>query len=124
MFSTLWESHQSYSSAECAGWCYVIPMHITECCGKNACRSCITKVAEDGGSCPIPGCGSQTVKINFNRGLRSNILESSVYCQSKGAGCGWVGKLDELSTHLKECPFMEEECQYHCGVHVHQTSNK
>ena len=87
-------------------------------------RSCITKVAEDGGSCPIPGCGSQTVKINFNRGLRSNILESSVYCQSKGAGCGWVGKLDELSTHLKECPFMEEECQYHCGVHVHQTSNK
>ena len=98
--------------------------HITECCGKNACRSCITKVAEDGGSCPIPGCGSQTVKINFNRGLRSDILESSVYCQSKGAGCGWVGKLDELSTHLKECPFVEEECQYHCGVYIQRQTSK
>ena len=52
--------------------------HITECCGKNACHSCITKVAEDGGACPIPGCGCQNVKTNFNRGLRSDILESHV----------------------------------------------
>ena len=93
--------------------------HITECCGKNACHSCITKVAEDGGACPIPGCGCQNVKINFNRGLRSDILESIVYCQSKETGCEWVGKLDELSKHLKkECLFVKEECQYHCGVQI------
>ena len=93
--------------------------YITECCGKNACHSCITKVAEDGGACPIPGCGCQNVKINFNRGLRSDILESSVYCQSKEAGCEWVGKLDELTKHLeKECLFVEEECQYHCGEQI------
>ena len=93
--------------------------HITECCGKNACHSCITKVAEDGGACPIPGCGCQNVKINFNRGLRSDILESHVYCQSKETGCEWVGKLDELSEHLKkECLFVEEECQYHCGKRI------
>jgi hypothetical protein len=92
---------------------------ITECCGKNACHSCIIKVAEEGGPCPIPGCGCQKVKINFNRGLRSDILESAVYCQSKEAGCEWVGKLDELTKHLKEvCPFVEEECQYLCGVRI------
>ena len=90
--------------------------HITECCGKNACHSCITEVAEKGGPCPIPGCGCKKVKINFNRGLRSDILESGVYCQSKEAGCEWVGKLDELTKHLKEeCPFVKVECQYHCG---------
>ena len=92
--------------------------HITECCGKNACHSCIAKVAENGGPCPIPGCGCQKVRINFNRGLRSDILESSVYCQSKEAGCEWMGKLDELSKHLKKCSFVEEECQYHCGVQI------
>ena len=99
--------------------------HITECCGKNACRSCITKVTEDGGPCPIPGCGCQKVKVNFNRGLRSDILESSVYCQSKEVGCEWMGKLDELSKHLKEkCPFVEEECQYHCGVKIQRKAVK
>ena len=93
--------------------------HITECCGKNACHSCIARVAEHGGPCPIPGCGCQQVKINFNRGLRSDILESRVYCQLKEAGCEWVGKLDELRRHLKEkCPFVEEECQYRCGVKI------
>ena len=93
--------------------------HITECCGKNACHSCITRVAEDGGPCPIPGCGCKKVKINFNRGLRSDILESSVYCQSKETGCEWVGKLDELNRHLREeCLFVEVECQYHCGVQI------
>ena len=93
--------------------------HITECCGKNACHSCITKVAEEGGPCPIPGCGCKKVKINFNRGLRSDILESGVYCQSKEAGCEWVEKLDDLTKHLKEeCPFAEEECQYHCGMRM------
>ena len=39
---------------------------------------------------------------HLNRELRSTILGSAVYCQSKEAGCEWVGKLDELSMHLKE----------------------
>ena len=91
--------------------------HITECCGENACHHCIVKVAENDGPCPIPGCRSKNVKINLNRDLRSIILESDVYCQSKEAGCEWVGNLDKLSKHLKEeCPFVEEECQQNCGV--------
>ena len=93
--------------------------HITKCCGENACHLCIVKAAENGGPCPIPGCRSKSVKINLNRDLRSIILESGVYCQSKEAGCEWVGKLDELTKHLKkECPFVEEECQYHCGMRM------
>ena len=93
--------------------------HITKCCGQNACHFCIVKAAENGGPCPIPGCRSKSVKINLNRDLRSIILESCVYCQSKEAGCEWVGKLDELTKHLKEeCPFIEVECQYHYGMRM------
>ena len=92
--------------------------HITDCCGENACHLCIVKAAENGGPCPIPGCRSKRVKINLNRDLRSIILESDVYCQSKEAGCEWVGKLDELNKHLKECLFVEEECQRHCGIQI------
>ena len=88
--------------------------HITECCGENACHICIVKAGDNGGPCPISGCRSKSVKINLNRDVRSIILESDVYCQSKEAGCEWAGKLDELSKHLKEYPFIEEECQYHC----------
>ena len=97
---------------------------ITECCGKNACHSCIVKVAENGGPCPILGCGEKNVKINFNRSLCSDILESKVYCQSKEEGCGWVGKLDELRKHTKECFFVEEECQHRCGAHIQRQNMK
>ena len=98
--------------------------HITKCCGENACHLCIVKTAENGGPCPIPGCRSKRVKINLNRDLRSVILESGVYCQSKEAGCEWVGKLDELTKHLKECPFVEEECPHNCGIHIQRQSIK
>ena len=93
--------------------------HLTECCGENACHLCIVNEAENGRPCPIPGCRNKRVKINLNRDLRSIILESDVYCQSKEAGCGWMGKLDELDKHFKnECPYAEEECQHHCGVSI------
>ena len=98
--------------------------HITKCCGENACHLCIVKAAENGGPCPIPGCRSKSVKINLNRDLQSIILESGVYCQSKEAGCEWVGKLDELTKHLKECPFVEEICPHNCGILIQRQNIK
>ena len=99
--------------------------HITKCCGENACHLCIVKAAENGGPCPIPGCRSKNVKINLNRALRSIILENGVYCQSKEAGCEWVGKLDELTKHLKEeCLFAKEECPHNCGILVQRQNIK
>ena len=98
--------------------------HITKCCGENACHLCIVKAAENGGPCPIPGCRSKSVKINLNRDLRSIILASGVYCQSKEAGCEWVGKLDELTKHLKECPFVEDKCPHNCGILIQRRNIK
>ena len=96
---------------------------ITECCGKNACRPCIIKVAENDGPCPI--CRRPCVKINFNRGLYSDILESKVYCLWKEAGCQWADKLDHLDKHIKEdCPFVEEECQRRCGMRIQRRGIK
>jgi hypothetical protein len=92
--------------------------HITQCCGKNACKSCIAKKADDREPCPIPGCDheNQCVEISFNRDLHHEILKSRVYCTSKESGCEWVGSLENLDKHLLECPFHEVECQNSCGM--------
>ena len=93
---------------------------ITECCGKNACRPCIAKIAKENRPCPIPGCARPTpsVRINFNRDLHFDILKSTVYCTRREAGCEWMGRLEHLDGHLKECPFAEEECRNLCGLYV------
>ena len=92
--------------------------HITQCCGKNACKSCIAKEANDHEPCPIPGCENQCVEITFNRDLHYDILKSKVYCTLKGSGCQWMGTLENLEKHLLECPFHEVECQNSCGMKI------
>ena len=92
--------------------------HITQCCGKNACKSCIAKKANDREPCPIPGCENQCVKIIFNRVLHYDILKSKVYCTSKESSCEWVDTLENLEKHLLECQFYEVECQNSCGTKI------
>ena len=94
--------------------------HITQCCGKNACKSCIAKKANDREPCPIPGCENQCVEITFNRVLHYDILKSKVYCTLKESGCEWVGTLENLEKHLLECQFHEVECQNSCGMKIQQ----
>ena len=91
---------------------------ITQCCGKNACRSCIEKEAKNGAPCPISGCQNRCVVIIFNRDLHHDILRSKVYCSSRENGCEWVDTLENLEKHLRECPFLEEECQNSCGMKI------
>ena len=91
---------------------------ITQCCGKNACRSCIAKEAENGEACPISACQKQCVKITPNKDLDYEILISRVYCTSKENGCQWMGTLESLDKHLEECPFLEVECPSSCSVKI------
>ena len=91
---------------------------ITQCCGKNACRPCIEKQAENGAPCPIPGCQNQRVEITFNRDLHHDILKSRVYCSLRESGCEWADALENLEKHQLECPFLEEECQNSCGMKI------
>ena len=91
---------------------------ITQCCGKNACRSCIAKEAENGEACPISACQKQCVKITPNKDLDYEILISRVYCTSKENDCQWMGTLESLDKHLEECPFLEVECPSSCSVKI------
>ena len=97
---------------------------ITQYCGKNACRLCIEKQAENGAPCPIPGCQNPYVKITFNRDLHHDILKSRVYCSLKKSGCEWADTLENLEKHQLECPFLEEECQNSCGMKIQQRMAK
>ena len=95
---------------------------ITECCRRNACRSCIAAAVKGAGSvCPIPGCKATSVKGFSDRTLKYEILERKVYCSSlkkgtKCCGCQWIGKLEDLDKHLDQCPYHEIKCRYHCGI--------
>ena len=97
---------------------------ITQCCGKNACRLCIEKQAENGALCPIPGCQNPCVEITFNRDLHHDILKSRVYCSLKKSGCEWADTLENLEKHQLECPFLEEECQNSCGMKIQRRMAK
>ena len=97
---------------------------ITECCRKNACRPCIERAASSAGSCPIPGCNNARVKGFGDRTLKYEILERRVYCYYKDEGCQWVDKLEHLEKHLKDCQFVEVECQYYCGVNIQRKNIK
>ena len=91
---------------------------ITQCCGKNACRPCIEKQAENGAPCPTPWCQNQRVEITFNRDLHHDIIKSRVYCSLRESGCEWADTLENLEKHQLECPFLEEECQNSCGMKI------
>ena len=93
--------------------------HLTECCGRNVCKSCI----EGGGPCPVAECRRPYVKASFNRKCRNDIDDRRVYCSSKNNGCRWVDRLENLEKHLEECGFVEEVCRY-CRANVQRRSVK
>ena len=100
-------------------WNVLRDPQLTECCGRNVCKTCIV----EGGPCPLSECGTPHVKASFNRKCRNDIDDRKVYCSIKNNGCQWVDKLEKLEAHLEECGFVEEACQY-CRASVQRQSLK
>ncbi len=94
-------------------WNVLRDPQLTECCGRNVCKSCIV----EGGPCPLAECGRPHVKASFNRKCRNDIDDRRVYCSSKNNGCPWVDRLEKLEVHLEQCGFVEEACRY-CKANV------
>ena len=100
-------------------WNVLRDPQLTECCGRNVCKSCIV----EGGPCPLAECGTPHVKASFNRKCRNDIDDRMVYCSSKNNGCQWVDKMEKLERHLEEGGFVEEACRY-CRASVQRQSIK
>ena len=100
-------------------WNVLRDPQLTECCGRNVCKSCII----EGGPCPLGECGTPHVKASFNRKCRNDIDDRMVYCSSKNNGCQWVDKVEKLEAHLEECQFVEEACRY-CRASMQRQSLK
>ena len=102
---------------------------IVSCCGHKFCRACIEQVENSKKPCPL----CNTLDFTFMRELalqRSLLNDFEVYCSYKKEGCGWKGRLGELTGHLtidssvkfepNKCQFVEVECGNKCGEWFHR----
>ncbi|XP_019855043.1 PREDICTED: TNF receptor-associated factor 4-like [Amphimedon queenslandica] len=90
--------------------------HQVSCCGKNFCGSCIERVKDNNGSCPM--CNHSKYQSFPDKNVSRIVNGLRVYCTNKKKGCQWKGDLKDLLIHLKkgkregECQFEEVKCQY------------
>ena len=87
---------------------------LTDCCGGNFCRGCISQILKNGGHCPL--CRKAGFQVFIDRRSERKILALRVYCRVKDRGCGWKGVLRELDTHLDtDCQYVAVDCPNGCG---------
>ena len=87
---------------------------VTDCCGGNFCRGCISQILRNGGHCPL--CRKAGFQVLIDRKLERKILALRVYCRVKDRGCGWKGALRELDAHLDtDCQYVAVDCPNGCG---------
>ena len=86
--------------------------HITSCCGKHYCESCLEYV----GATVCPNCGAigdEAFKHFCDQNWKRKISSFEVYCLSKDDGCEWVGELSKLTKHNdKLCEYRKVPCDY------------
>ena len=87
--------------------------HILSCCGKKACRFCITRVRQAEQPCPL--CRTLEFATMIDREVERQVLSLKVYCDNKQDGCGWTGELRQQESHLNTCFFANIPCKYECG---------
>uniref|UniRef100_A0A1X7T114 RING-type domain-containing protein n=1 Tax=Amphimedon queenslandica TaxID=400682 RepID=A0A1X7T114_AMPQE len=89
--------------------------HQVTCCGHNYCGSCIERVKDSDGSCPM--CKEEEYQSFVDKKCLRIINGLEVYCSNKDKGCQWKGELKNMSTHLKkrkrrgECQYEEGKCR-------------
>ena len=104
--------------------------NLTSCCGQHFCQSCIMKIVEDGKPCPNPECGEAMFNAFLNKNCKRKILALRVHCTVKDHGCQWIGKVEQLDTHLDmnsgDCQYVDVECPEKCGQQVqkHQLATR
>ncbi len=99
--------------------CSLVPRdpHLTTCCGRNACKTCLPRAANNAEGTPCPLCGRRLSAVK-NRSLNNEVEALEAYCCFKDRGCNWKGKLDGYDKHASACDYSRIQCQYNCGASV------
>jgi len=94
--------------------------NLTSCCGNHFCRSCITRIRDEGNPCPLCQDGDYTIMLN--KSLVRKVNELKVKCPNSQCGCEWVGEVKEVRHHVDvergDCDFVEVLCDYGCGEEI------
>ena len=89
---------------------------ITTCCGESFCKGCITSIQDNKEPCPECGATELCYVEQIKSQKRINNLQ--VYCSMKERGCGWLGTLEQLDTHLDphqdNCKYVDTKCPLNC----------
>ena len=94
--------------------------HLTSCCGEQFCHTCIAAILQD--KKPCPSCKKETFTISMDKRDHRRILALRVCCVMKERGCQWMGKVEQLDTHVDEntgdCQYVDVACPEKCGQQV------
>lgn len=89
------------------------PYHVSVSqCDHIFCKLCLDNLS----SCPEDGTVLKHVKIEKHKKLESYISQRKVNCPLSQRGCGWRGKLSEVTGHIKRCNNLHIICEKECGV--------
>ena len=87
-------------------------IHMTECCRRQVCLSCINPYYLN--NQPCPHCQEKDFSIMPLKKDNKKIANLGVNCREKEKGCEWIGKLKELDDHLHKeedgCEYSPREC--------------
>ena len=92
--------------------CHAVSRHPyeTQCCNNTFCKSCIEKASTKWKKrCPI--CRS-FLKIAEAVQIHRSIKCLDVYCEYDRNGCKWIGQVEAIEKHLKECLYYPIPCEY------------
>ena len=89
---------------------------LTTCCTETYCQACIVDLQETHKVCLL--CGEEdfnTIKaVKYEKAIEA----LQVYCSMKERGCGWIGTLGQLDTHLDpdqdNCQYVDTKCPLKC----------
>ena len=97
--------------------------HLTACCGQHFCASCLTHwLGTLQGRKTCPHCREKNFQHIPNKAMIREVNQFNIRCTNHSEGCGWVGELGGLKSHLdsgKGCGYVKVTCTYKgCGERV------
>ena len=95
--------------------------HLTGCCGKNCCSSCLTRWRQAQlGRNSCPACQKENYMHMSNKERICEVKQLKIHCTNHREGCGWVGELGGLKSHLDMgCGYVKITCTNEgCGERV------
>ena len=93
--------------------------HLTECCGRHFCRSCLKYWFKKEGKTTCPHCRHEKFIHILNKERKCEVDKLEIRCTKQRVGCQWAGELSSLQAHLesdKGCGYLEVQCSNKCGT--------